>query len=78
MRILLVALSLLLAGCGGSVTAQRAADFAVKYCEEIPQTARVLVIRGEANAILASKDMYVCIDCPGPGDECTDRSKVSE
>jgi hypothetical protein len=71
-------LLLLFAGCAGTPTGDKAAAFAQQYCESLSPLARSAV-RAEANAVLAAKaapgtePIYVCVDCPGAGDECVAR-----
>lgn len=83
MKYLAACFTLLLASCAGTPTADKAAKFATEYCDLSPMTR--FGIRSQANSILQAEaakrvppaePAYVCFDCPGTGDECTDRSKT--
>lgn len=76
----LAAVFVVLAGCAGTPTGDKAAKFATQYCDLTVMSRSA--IRSQANAILEQQALkegkepaYVCFDCPGAGDECTDRSK---
>lgn len=77
-----ITLLVLLAGCAGTPTGDKVAKFATEYCD-LSLTSR-FAVRSQANGILQAEaashtppnePAYVCFDCPGEGDECTDRSK---
>lgn len=86
---LAIGLLVTMTGCAGTPTADRVARFATEYCDLDAFTRGLLrtetnaIFESEAakrtckdsnGETIKCEPLYICVDCPGTGDECIDRS----